>query len=311
MRRVLIAVIAALTLAPAAHAEPRFRDVGPVVAGPFTDGHRWAAWSPVRGKLTLFDTARGRAWTQPLPPRCELVGVGGGRLLLLCPPPGYQYDNLDRPVLVDLRTGAWWEPPGVDAAVTGESLRGFDVGWTGIGRRWLRYSVYAYHFIGTRYLDTATGRIASDPASTVRQPSLDAPGLIVRLCSPLRRPRNPDNVISLARDPLLTVDYERPWAVLPITSPTTGATVLWLAHCGRTAKRALCSGVCDADLSGGVVTWTTRRELSALVLATGRVLRWRGDFGAPVHTANRLFATHRRSNAPPRLLMARLPAVNK
>ena len=307
MRPVLIALLAALAVAPAAHAEPRFRDIGPVVDGPYTDGHRWAAWSPVLGKLTLFDTERGRAWTQPLRPECHPAAVGGGRLLLACARPAYPDESYRRPLLVDLRTGASWEPPGVDAALAPiPSASDQGVRWTGVGRSWLHFVRSGYHWQISGYLDIASGRLASDPASPVRQPSLDAPGLLVRLCSPLHRPLNPNNDVSMAEDPRLTLDYEPPWALVRAPDGTVA-----LAHCGRTTKRALCNGVCDAALSAGVVTWSTPRELNALVLATGQALRWRGSFQLPVHTANRVFATRWRAGAGRRLLMARLPSVNK
>jgi hypothetical protein len=254
MRPVLLALLAALAVAPAAHAEPRFRDLGPSVAGPYTDGHRWAAWMPVRGRLTLFDTANGRAWTQPVAPWCRLHAVGAGMLLFACGTP-------------------------------------FGIG----GSHW--------HL--SRYLDLATGRVVEDPADPHRQPSLDAPGLLVRMCSPLQRP-HADIEDELVDYPFISVDYEPPWALLPIYARKPGDPTVWLAHCGRTRMRGICRGICEASLSAGVVTWSDEKGVGALVIASGRRLRWRGPAGAVMHTANRIFVVRWRTAAT-RALMARLP----
>jgi hypothetical protein len=187
MRPVLIALLAALVVACAAHAEPRFRDLGPVVAGPYTDGHRWAAWMPVRGKLTLYDTTKGHAWTQP-----------------------------------------------------------------------------------------------GDPH---RQPSLDAPGLFVHMCSPVKR-AHADIEDELVDYPFIGVDYERPWALLPVEPPAAPGKATWLAQCGLTTKRRVCGELCRAHLSAG--------------------LPWRLPGADVVHTANRIFMTRWRSDVL-RLLMAHLP----
>jgi hypothetical protein len=186
-----------------------------------------------------------------------------------------------------------------------ERHSGYVAAWGDVGLRWLLYAVSGPHVSISRYLDLATGRVVEDPADPHRQPSLDAPGLLVHLCSPLQRPRQ-DDYDSEAVDLLLTVDYDPPWALLPIDAGRPGDPTVWLAHCGRTKMRAICRDACEASLSAGVVTWATGREVDALLIASGRRLRWRVQGSGVLHTANRIFVLRPRSDVP-RLLMARLP----
>jgi len=153
--------------------------------------------------------------------------------------------------------------------------------------------------------DTTKGHAWTQPGDPHRQPSLEAPGLFVHMCSPLQRP-HADIEDELVDYPFISVDYERRWALLPVEPPAAPRKATWLAQCGLTTKRRVCGESCRAHLSAGVVTSQTDREVGALLIASGRRLRRRLPGADVVHTANRIFMTRWRSDVL-RLLMAHLP----
>jgi hypothetical protein len=250
LKRPLLVVLLALVSAPAADARARFHLIGR--GSVTTDGERYATLVDREGTLyRVIDDVLGRSWTVPdAPPGCTpySVQVADGHLLWDCPTPTGQMYAASRPVLQSLETGEIRPVPGWDTYLS-EFAERAELGWTGsgpmpdgFGSHWVRASVQCYHCLPEyTYLNWRTGGSPSLPADVARFAfDLDAPGLAVPLCSPLRRP---------------TLDYERPW----LLRSQTGRYVQ-LYRCGHRKPlrihRCSAPSSCRPQLGGGYLTWS-------------------------------------------------------
>lgn len=244
MRRLLTVVLTLALLggtAAAAPADP-FELVAERAAGPpVTDGARYAALMLDGRTLRVFDHGRGGAFDATLPDTCsdpvELTDVGGGQALVNCG--GNRWHG--RPLLLDLTTAVWHEPPGA-ARVLEQAREGGEqaAAFTEVGSHWLGGAI-SDHFVHPLWLEWHSGVFRDEEGDAAHVPDLDAEDLYVPLCRPLWRPPAGDQ--GEARwDPF---PYRRPYALVEGE----------VRRCGAARDVRLPGAGDDAQLGVGSVSW--------------------------------------------------------
>lgn len=277
--------IAPLSSASATVVTPRaeFETVSESLVGsPASDGERWVAFMPNETTVHVLDTATDASYDTALPIPCTqpagLMAVGGGQALFDC---GSAPDNWywwGRPLLLDLTTREWHEPPGV-----AEALRhmGNDSEMGGIslyraGAHWIAGAATGYHEYQALFVDWRTGKFA-DQQDEGTVPDLDATDLNVPLCKPLRRNRNKTFVGAY--------EYEAPYGL--------GVQPLRLGRCGTSHDIRLGGSgwqTHDSQLGSGYVTWRQHSAVRVYLPDCGVRFSWPlTDGWSVVHTADSLF----------------------
>lgn len=293
------AFVAALIGLPArAAATPALRFLTSASFDLRSDGERFAAYetrSPRGGFVThVLDTRRGRAFTfEAGGPSCLLGTVADGMAVWSCRQPTASAPPLSEVVVLDLARRRRIVPPGLDrlpARYPWADRIAFDAA----GRRWLKGAASAGPRSEDFYVDWHTGAIRPRPRLRARQiVDLNARGLVVPLCRPLRRRDVRSN----------RYQYDPPFGLGAVVTPRRlGAPVMSLAvdRCGhgrwaRLAIPTLFWG--PAQLGAGIVTWTTQLRVEAYVARARRRLGWPlAPFSPPpiaitraAHTRNRIF----------------------
>jgi hypothetical protein len=186
---ILLALTLALVAAAAASARAvTFEPVADDVAGPLIadDDERFAAFMLDARTVRVLG---GEGFDAPVPASCAdpvaVVDVGGGQALVDCEGAGDPRWH-GRPLLLDLTTAVWHEPPGVarllERVREGEQVAGF----TEVGRHWLGGEV-SDHFAHPIWVEWHTGVYRDEEGDAAHVPDLDAEDLYVPLCRPLLR----------------------------------------------------------------------------------------------------------------------------
>ena len=218
MKRLAVALAILLVAAPSAEAA-KFRLVGQ--GHVWTDGDRYAAVMLDGRPIRVIDDLRRKSW-RVLPPRpgCFVGGIAAARVLWSCP---------EQPLLQELETGLVHPLPGWDANVEGRFAGG-------LGNHWYVVSYSCARCDGsTSYVNWRTGAVVPRVEErATRVVDVDAPGLEVPLCSPLRRRSIPAELRE-GGSAFYGSAYRRPW----LLSDELGIThVIRLSHC-REAKPVL------------------------------------------------------------------------
>lgn len=282
---VLASCIAPLSSASATAATPRaeFKTVSESFIGsPVSDGERWVAFMPNETTVRVLDTATGASYDTALPIPCAqpagLMAVGGGQALFDC---GSAPDNWywwGRPLLLDLTTHEWHEPPGVAEALRhmGNDSEMGGISLYRVGSHWIAGAATGYHEYTALFVDWRTGKFA-DQEDEGTVPDLDATDLNVTLCKPLRRNRNKTFVGAY--------EYEAPYGL--------GVQPLRLGRCGTSHDIRLGGSgwqTHDSQLGSGYVTWRQRSAVRVYLPDCGVRFSWPlTDGWSVVHTADSLF----------------------
>jgi hypothetical protein len=243
-----------------------FADLGKQV-GVHSDGAASLAYERDRGE-PVHVLSEGPAGTTErdvaAPAGCEFSAVGAGQVVFDC----YSGASGPRgPRFVDIASGTSSTPPGVDALMRYERVNEANAEIffsSALGARLLRIHVEGEHIASDLYLDRVTGKVIPNVlASTHTAPSLDVPAGRVRLCTPLRRPRDLFlEFIDEIREPV-PATYRRPYLVYL----WRGAVIL--RHCGSTVKSVLGrSSQYEPLLTDRFVAWQTQRALHVYSLRT-------------------------------------------
>lgn len=242
----LVLLVGALAGGSAAHAT--VRDLGPAAGSLLlTDGKRYVAVRTAAGAIAVRDLATGRRTVRPVPATCQPTALGGGQLLLSCRlpvrlPEGSTDWVLASGLTIDLVTGVTRRPPDVRSSELPVSASDVEVLYTGIGDAWLQLTADGYHFSYDSFRSRSGGRVVPGPTDRSAVVGLDRPGLVRRLCDPVRRPEDLDDYGSRP-DPLtiagsLAAGVDRPLR-----------TAVVLQRCGhapriiRTCTRFVCSSI--------------------------------------------------------------------
>jgi hypothetical protein len=264
--RSAVAIAVLLLAAAPAQAAPQFKALGE--GRVMADGERWALLQIEGQPARVIDDLRGRSWEVAVPsPGCNALGVAAGNVLWSC--------WTGPPLLQEAQTGTLRPVPGWDAYE--QWFSAIALGWvgsppfpSGLGSRWVRGTALCYHCAPQySYMEWRTGRFVAQLDEGMRAVAdLDAEGLRVKLCAPLRRAREP----ALGIDELAPADYDRPW-LLQRADPA--APSLRLYRCGqrRPALARRCGRSCQAILGGGFLTWLDWPRIRAVRLSDGRRFR--------------------------------------
>jgi hypothetical protein len=215
-----------------------------------TDRYRYAAFDMANGATRVYDTRRRAAYDVGRPAGYRLAAVGGGQLLWAGPGAG-QVPSL---LLFDLAARRVHAPAGLDSFPSGNGF--YDgVYFDRVGRWGLSGKVYGYHFSYRVRFNWHTGAFAfgyDGPPADVTE-DLDNPGLLRRVCTPLRLAFRAHGKSGTPR--AIPFAYDRPYG---IAAAGPHGHRLELRRCGSRYRRVLsrtCSYPCRFSLGGGVVSW--------------------------------------------------------
>lgn len=251
-----------------AHAKEQWRKIGTAQSAAFGDSGRYAAWQSGPRRITAFDSITSRRRHIDTPAGYTLVAVGGGDALLTTDPaptpsatdpPTAQVPQVQ---LLDLRRFTRRSPVGYDQFAgtascgdTGGMVTFFAIGRFGIAGRcdsrgpelvWLNWRTGDFSF---------PNRDASINGDVVGD--VNSPTLTTKLCSPLRRVRDPEPLL-LPVDTYVPFPYERPYGLRygPRIADSDNYRGLRLLGCGEHASRRLDRGnVTAAQVSGDRAAW--------------------------------------------------------
>ena len=187
--RLALAVLLLLTPATPAAA---WSDLGPARGEVVADGERFAV-QPLSDRQLIVHDDRRPPRSIDVGPQCWFtVLVGSGRALLTCSDrPSY---GTTRPVVLDLETFATQ----LVTPAPFPELFPMGVHPAGVGRRWVQLNVSGYHWDLRRYVRLTDGAIRKVD-SLRADADFDAVNVRRPLCTPLRRPHNPqDNGIDVS-----------------------------------------------------------------------------------------------------------------
>lgn len=273
-----------------------------LVGSPASDGKRWVAFMSSPSVVQVIDEQAGTRFESTLPIPCAqpggLMAVGGGQALFDCG--GGDWYWYGRPLMLDLTTREWHEPPGLADALRHRG--GSEMGAASlyrVGSYWLAGSAAEYRSYETLFVNWRTGQFATEPGDGY-QPQLDDEQLDQPLCDPLlREPAEPD---SAGDGPAFhPYEYEPPYALE--SAPLT------LRRCGSFAGVSLSAKSGRAphgQLGSGYVTWLDSGQAHAYVPACGARFSWSMAGAAFIaHTSGAVFVG--RPDRVPSLVRIPLP----
>lgn len=262
-----------------------------------TDGKRWVAWLRSGGVLEARSD-QGARRAIDVENSCPVASgpiVGSGVALMSCSDtPGTVATSA---ITVELASGSIARVPLSANAVEGANF-------LAVGDRWAEYESSLNKSTSREYVNLSTGEIRQVEGRD-ETPDLDTRRLVLNLCSPVRRPPNPDeddeNVGAIPSYGRVATTGQ--WTVFNRTAPRGLPIFAW--RCGQPRPIVLSGclndgGECPEPAVGaGLVTWKTKHRMAVVHLAKpGKVISVRGPrvHGRrpafyPVHTKRRLFAT--------------------
>jgi hypothetical protein len=245
----LAAILASVVLlaAPAVAAGDPFLPFADGAASPaIGDGERFAAFMSDPRTVHVMD--RGFESDVPVPSSCAdpvvLEDVGGGQALVNCGDRGVVGAEGD-PLLLDLVTGAWHEPPGARRLL--HQIRSGDesASFSEVGEHWLGGEANGYHSYGALWLAWRTGVFEDDEGDAGQMPDLDAPGLFVPLCRPLVRATEHEYDQTGDGPRFVRFPYEPPFAYVGLA----------VRRCGSRRRTLIDMAGHGVQVGGGLVTW--------------------------------------------------------
>jgi hypothetical protein len=254
VRRILAAALAAAVPAvlpsasAAARLSLRFHPFATARTQAVSDGVRYLAFARRAGVVEIVDSSTGARFDVTVPEgSCWAPeAVGGGMVVTQC---NAWFDP--RTELVDISHRRAFVPAGLanlDAAFP--SVDGFL--FDRVGSSWISGLAEAYHDVNRFYLNWRTGEIRYPVGDAAVAPDLDSPQLMVPLCSPLVRARNPDydDPYSNPNWPFdEDLQYEPPFYLQGV-----GERVV-LRQCGCCAAKRIGRSAQSPQLGAGIVSW--------------------------------------------------------
>ena len=270
---------------------------------------RHVAWRAADGPAVLDLRTNRQVAPGAVPTGCVATGFGAGTLVLTCPGGDEHPVDVERPQLLDVRTGRL-TPMDVPLRLREGSVE--RVVYDGVGRSWIRASVRGYRVHVRRFISRRTGTMSGRSAYTARTtPDLDAPQLVRGVCRPGAARAFPLDP-AFVGDGYGEVRLHGGWAVQ--SGPLQGAfetdAPLSLWRCRARATQRICAADCGpAALHRGRVIWIERGAVWVRRLAGSRKTRVRTG-GVPVSAiapAGDRLALQLTGARGPRAALARLP----
>lgn len=294
--------------------------------GATSDGVRYAGYLATPRRLVILDTRRHRTVKTRLPPACghsfvpdvappfappRLAGIAAGMALVSCASP-----NFPNAELFDIATRTWRTAAGLPGLFDERLGHDETYGWEAVGARWLQADIEGYHFEYPEYLQWRSGERRRLKPTRTEVVDLDRPGLVRRLCDPLRVPSNPAedtyNTEPRFNPTFLSAGRAAVWD----PGRVTGRRRLDLQRCGshRVVHPAPGTGL---QLSPRWLSWMPTaggvRVISVVGPRRYRIAVPRGDsLDGAVHTANRVFVSRVvRNGGRTTITGARLPGPGR
>jgi hypothetical protein len=184
-----IAVLLSLAAGAAAAAGEPFAPVADDASSPaLTDGARFVVFMHAGRTARVFDGRNGGVSDVAVPASCadpvELEDVGGGQALVNCADEGTWHEQ-GEPLLLDLVSGSWHEPPGAAAVL--QRVRGDtdNAAFKQVGAHWI--GGWARDADQPLWLEWHTGEFRDGEGDQHEAPDLGAADLFVPLCRSLTR----------------------------------------------------------------------------------------------------------------------------
>jgi hypothetical protein len=274
LRRAAAASAVMLAAAPGSAAAARPMHMFARAAAPLqSDGGRYVAFLPVRGRLDVHDFLTGKAVSVAVDESCNPVDGAGGYFLINCP----AQSGFATPFVLDAHKGKVQPVPG------GVDITLEDFGQ--IGRHWLRGSDSSSGRPTTEYLNWRTGARRAFGEEELSVPR--------DLNSASLRPLGPPtaSVAVFAAGPYVVADEFRKGSGDRIVLRPKNLPTRTLDRCRR--------GCSVLQAGGGLVTWASGpNRARGYVLRTGHSRTWSlptGTEGVEHTTRRLLFSVRNRS----------------